>query len=239
MIFAQVIAELIDAGLSGDALKAACRRIEAAQASFSDAQVTPGALRQRRYMARKSVTNDVSDVTMTEPTYSSNNTTLSEIDSSKELELSESVTKASRKRHAYSDAFETFWKAYPVDAGMSKADAFKEFKLFGTDDQDAAIKSLPAFKAWIPKQGNTYRVIHACNFLKQRRFDGFAEEAAAQRLAEHQHSSQVYVQYGTEAGDAWERHYRMVQKKPPPRDSKGGWYFPTEYPETPAMRRTA
>lgn len=67
---AQVIAELVAAGLDGEALVDACRRIEASQASLNDAQVTPGALRQRRYIAKQkasqNVTNDVSDVTTKE-----------------------------------------------------------------------------------------------------------------------------------------------------------------------------
>lgn len=40
----------------------------------------------------------------------------------------------------------------------------------------------------------------------------------------------VYVSYGTEAGDAWERSYR-AKGRVPPRDSRGGYYFPSEYPE--------
>lgn len=79
---AQVIAELVMAGLEGDALIEACRRIEASHASLNDARVTPGALRQRRYIAKQkasqTVTNDVSDVTTEESPVVVDNTTISQ-----------------------------------------------------------------------------------------------------------------------------------------------------------------
>jgi hypothetical protein len=244
---AQVIEELVNAGVTGDALVRVVKAIE--QASLSDAHVrtasvTPGALRMRKLRETKALEREQAVTPCAQPekpTYSNNNTSLSEIDSSKERDMSESVTKASRRGARrcidYTDTFKTFWLAYPSDPGMSKADAFMEFQKFDADDQAKACKSLPAFKAWIPKQGKDYRTIHACNYLKQRRFDGFVEEAMAQETAQEQHSTQVYVQYGTDAGDAWERYYRTVLKKPPPRDNKGGWRFPTEYPEP--ERKTA
>lgn len=243
---AQVIAELIDAGLAGDALKAACRRIEDSQSVTNDVTVTPGALRQRRYVERHkaslSVTNDVTDVTMTKPTYISNNSSLSVIDSSKEKDMSESVTKASRgarRSIAYTDTFKTFWVDYPSDPGMSKADAFMEFQKFSDDDKAAAIRSLPAFKAWIPKQGKDYRVIHACNYLKQRRFDGFVEAAKA---IESIQTTKVWTAYGSPSGEAWEAWYKS-QGRIAPRDGRNGWWQESEWPpdvarETPAMRKT-
>lgn len=142
----------------------------------------------------------------------------------------ENCRKAPR-RISYPALFETFWLEYPRDDGMSKAEALKPWLKLSEDDQQKAVAALPAFKAWARAQPTDYRMIHACNYLIKRRFDGFVEKAKAMEAAAQQHSTQVYVQYGTPAGDAWEQEYRIKRKKPPPRDNKGGWWFPTEYPE--------
>jgi hypothetical protein len=148
----------------------------------------------------------------------------------REGEKEDSRRKAPR-RISYPPLFETFWLAYPKDDGMSKAEALQPWFKLSAEDQEKAIAAIPAFKEWIKTQNAEYRTLHACRYLSKRRFDGFVEKAAAMEAASQQHSTQVYVQYGTDAGDAWERHYRTVLKKPPPRDSKGGWRFPSEYPE--------
>lgn len=51
-------------------------------------------------------------------------------------------------------------------------------------------------------------------------------------------SSRVYVKYGTDAGDAWEAHYRAMGKVPP-RDQHGGWWFDSEYPPEIVQRGTS
>lgn len=63
---AAVIRELVAAGLTGDALVAACERIEGA--SVVNRPRSAGAIRQERYMNKKraSVINDVTDVTATD-----------------------------------------------------------------------------------------------------------------------------------------------------------------------------
>lgn len=78
-----------------------------------------------------------------------------------------------RKRGAYPDPFETFWSAYPTDPNMAKSEAFKAWKKLDADDQSKAIAAVKPFKDWVSKQRD-YRTLHACRFLSQRRFDGFA-----------------------------------------------------------------
>jgi len=131
---------------------------------------------------------------------------------------------------AYTPAFEAFWKAYPTDPGMSKFDAFKSWNKLDEADQKKALECIPAFKVWIGKQGKDYRTVHTATFLNQRRFEGFQTETEKVQAAVEASSHKVYVQYGTEAGDAWEMHYRNKLKKPPPRDAKNGWWFDSEYP---------
>jgi uncharacterized protein YdaU (DUF1376 family) len=74
---------------------------------------------------------------------------------------------------AYPPAFEEFWKAYPTDPGMPKKPAFERWAKLSEDDQLRALRSIPAFKAWIPKQGRDYRTVWASTYLSERRFEGF------------------------------------------------------------------
>jgi len=78
----------------------------------------------------------------------------------------------------YPDEFEAFWKAYPTDPGMSKAEAFKGWVKLDDEAQSQAIGAIPAFKAWCKRQGHEYRTLHAVNYLKQRRFEGLVVQSA-------------------------------------------------------------
>jgi hypothetical protein len=87
--------------------------------------------------------------------------------------------KASAKgKRNYPPAFEAFWRDYPTDALMSKSKAFEKWARLGADDRGAAHAAMPAFRAHCARD-LTYRPVHAERFLSQRRFDGFAEQAAA------------------------------------------------------------
>jgi hypothetical protein len=77
------------------------------------------------------------------------------------------------KRPSYPAPFEAFWKAYPKDPNMSKVEAFDEWKKLSPEDQEKATASLPNFKRYCAKDPD-YKIIHACRYLKKRRFDGFA-----------------------------------------------------------------
>jgi uncharacterized protein YdaU (DUF1376 family) len=44
-------------------------------------------------------------------------------------------------------------------------------------------------------------------------------------------NGRVWVKAGTEAFDAWDDWWRKHKGKSAPRDTKGGWYFETEYPQ--------
>jgi hypothetical protein len=87
-----------------------------------------------------------------------------------------SVPKPKRKRNSYTEAFEAFWKAYPTTPNMSKAEAFKEWLRLTEADQHAAIASLPAYRRDLAKE-EWRKPVYACRYLKQRRFEGFAQSA--------------------------------------------------------------
>ena len=149
------------------------------------------------------------------------------------------ISRKAPRRISYPPRYLVFWEGYPTDALMSKSEAFTEWQKLSSEDQEAAIASLPAFKAATAKLGPDHRVIHACRFLSKRRFDAFAEVAAKIHTATEAASSRVYVKYGTDAGDAWEDYHRQVLKRPPPRDQAGGWWFDTEYPPENVQRETS
>lgn len=83
------------------------------------------------------------------------------------------LEKPKRTKRAYSDDFEAFWRAYPTDPLMSKAEAGKAWARLSVEDRGSASSAVPAFRDRCAKDP-TYRPLHACRFLSQRRFEGFA-----------------------------------------------------------------
>lgn len=75
-----------------------------------------------------------------------------------------------RTRKSYPEDFEEFWSIYPTDRIMSKALAAKEWARLSPDDRRAATASIPGFLEYCRRQP-TYRAVHACRYLSQRRFD--------------------------------------------------------------------
>jgi hypothetical protein len=76
-----------------------------------------------------------------------------------------------RARLSYSSDFEEFWKEYPTDQNMSKAEAYAVWQKLDSDDRKQALESIPGFKAFCAKD-LTYRPIHANRYLSKRRFEG-------------------------------------------------------------------
>lgn len=140
------------------------------------------------------------------------------------LPVSEKRAKAKpvRKRQEYPDDFEAFWRAYPTDANMAKAEAFAEWKKIGGEDREIAIRSLPGFQAYCASRKD-YRPIHANRYLKFRRFEGHAETAAKT-------SELVFVAKDSPEGRAWWEHRLRTTGKYPPVDKNGGWRFSSRWP---------
>ena len=137
-----------------------------------------------------------------------------------------------RKRFDYPADFSQFWLAYPVDANMSKAEAHTEWKKLSADDRQTAIKSIPAFKDWLSKKApKDYRTIHACRYLKYRRFEGHNESA-------EKTATRVFYPIESDNYKAWDAHFRDVLHRggAPENDYKidgryqRGWTFETPWP---------
>lgn len=91
-----------------------------------------------------------------------------------DTDLSMPEPQPEKRKRTYPERFEAFWRDYPTDALMSKLKAFEQWKRLSPEDQDAAKRAIPGFKAHCSKN-TTYRPVHAERFLSQRRFDGFNE----------------------------------------------------------------
>jgi hypothetical protein len=102
------------------------------------------------------------------------------------------ATKKPKPNGTYSSEFqERFWEPYPRTRIMSKAEAWRAWQRLSPDDRAAACDALPEFKAFL-KSKPDHPAVHACRFLSQRRFEGFAagsdgasDEGALARLEEH------------------------------------------------------
>jgi hypothetical protein len=244
---AATIAKMKAAGMTAEAIVLALEcfvesETERNVARNSVTDVTPAAARMRRMRERKANENNVLDaekaasvevseriegVTERNNSVTSYNT-LSSLETALEEEKKETIVRSvTKKRNSYTAAFETFWAAFPTDAGMSKLEASKAWDKLSPEDQQAATASIPAFKVWVAQQGQTYRVVHAVRFLSQRRFDGFKPAVESTEAV----STRVYVKSGTDAFDAWDAFYKRTKGKLAPRDQRGGWYFETEYPQ--------
>ena len=128
-------------------------------------------------------------------------------------------------RTAYPADFEDFWKAYPTDALMSKKKAAAEWKRLSSDKRAAALASCPAFRAHCSATPD-YRPVHACRYLSEERFAGFA--ATQERVAA---TANTYIMAGAPGWDEWQAVRRT------PTDAKGGWWFPSQFPDD--QRRSA
>lgn len=253
MISADTIAILIDAGLGGETLKlvvAAIERDVTAARNMAVTErngvtrnvtvdVTPAALRMRRMRERKSNENNVLDVEktasvvgagrngVTSQGVTSDNIYSSSSSSEKEEKKDNIVRSVTRKRNSYAADFETFWTAFPTDPGMSKAVASQAWAKLTPEEREAATACIPAFKAWAAEQGETYRMLHACRYLSQRRFEGFKEKA--ERMKERA-ARGVYIQPASDEMHAWDGYLKRTTGRPSPRDSRGGWTHPTQWP---------
>lgn len=104
--------------------------------------------------------------------------------SSPETAVSGGKPKAlTKKRQSYPEAFEAAWKAYPTTANMSKAEGHKAWAKLDDEDRQKVAKAIPGFVAYC-KAHPDYPPIYFERFIRQRRFDGYAEVAGSSAPAE-------------------------------------------------------
>lgn len=125
--------------------------------------------------------------------------------------------KPAKRRISYPPKFLEFWSLYPTDALMSKAAAGKVFVTLTEEDQDAAIGSIPAFKAYCASHPD-YRPVHAVRYLTQRRYEGFNQ--AAKRV-----DSRIFVAKGTPAWEAIRLRRNVASMMETNYHGEHGWWF--------------
>lgn len=144
----------------------------------------------------------------------------------------EKVNSPKRKRVSYPSEFEDFWKAFPTDANMSKKEAFNEWTRLDPEDQQLAVISLEAF-AYYCRKNPDYRPVHACRYLKQRRFEGHIK--AVEEVREKSRPSFKFRR-GTPQYAAW-NDYRAARGQP--QIFKDEWFFTSEWPPGHPQREKA
>lgn len=80
----------------------------------------------------------------------------------------------SKKRQSYPETFEAAWKAYPTSPNMSKAEALSAWSKLDVDDQAKVAAAIPGFIAYC-KATPDYHPVYFDRFIRQRRFDGYAD----------------------------------------------------------------
>jgi uncharacterized protein YdaU (DUF1376 family) len=83
-----------------------------------------------------------------------------------------------RSKGGYPEDFERWWSDFPTDPLMSKKEAAVQWAKLSEEDRAKAQQAIRPFMDYIAKQ-TTYRPVHACRFLSQRRFDGFTPKTLA------------------------------------------------------------
>lgn len=111
-----------------------------------------------------------------------------------------------RKRISYPSDFEDFWKLYPTDPNMSKLKAYEKWKKLSADDRKSCSAGVPGFRKYC-FDNKSYRPVHACRFISERRFEGFAPSGGAQ-----DGQKTIAVRKGTPEWNAWVA-YRREQGK--------------------------
>lgn len=129
-------------------------------------------------------------------------------------------------REKETDEFEEWYQAYPLHKGRGAA--LRAYRKARTEAEREVL--LTAAKAFARKSAGKEQqfIAHPATWLNQDRW--LDEDLQPPKPQEPTSNGGVYVHYGTDQGDAWERDYRL-RGKIPPRDSRGGWYHPSEYPE--------
>jgi hypothetical protein len=149
------------------------------------------------------------------------------------VSVSSSVSDKRTEKEKITDEFQELYDAYPLHKGRGAAQ--RAHKTARTKAEHSVL--LNAIKAFAKKCAGTdpKYIPHPATWFNQDRW--LDEDLQPPKPQEPTSNGGVYVTYGTEPGDAWERDYRG-RGKIPPRDARGGWYHPSEYPEQNVKRET-
>lgn len=142
--------------------------------------------------------------------------------------ISRSVAEATRP---CADDFEEFWKAFPRRDGPNpRKPAEQKFNALVKTGVEPAVmiagaKQLASDEA---KRGNigTRFIPQSVTWLNQQRWS----DHAAAVFAADEPPPGFYAKFGSEEQDAWDAYGKTKSGKPYPRDGKGGWWHPAQWP---------
>ena len=129
------------------------------------------------------------------------------------------------------EGFDAFWKAYPKrDGNADRKGAVKAFEAARkrADGHEVITQAASRYATHCREKGKigTEFVKQARSWLNGDLWREWVPQEPVREISE----TRVYVQTGTDAMDAWDAVYKRTKGKMAPRDQRGGWYFPTEYP---------
>lgn len=135
--------------------------------------------------------------------------------------------------------FDEFWQERPRRKGDDPRKPAEDqfFRLVKSgEDPDAIIAGAKLARVAYASEGklNTEFVPQAVKWLRDRRYRDFAEAA---KPAEPFDDGNVYVT-SEEALSAWDAYGKATRGKTFPRDPRGGWRFPTQWPPGHVPRET-
>jgi hypothetical protein len=116
------------------------------------------------------------------------------------------------------------WAPYPRTPVMSKEQTWQAWRKASDADRAAIIAAIPRYAAWLRGRKPDHPVLNAATFIRERRFEGFAD---AERAVPPRG---FYA--AAESGQlaAWDAHMRTTRGRGLPRDGNGGWWVETEWP---------
>jgi uncharacterized protein YdaU (DUF1376 family) len=133
-------------------------------------------------------------------------------------------------RFAYPDDFEGFWKGYPTDSNMSKAEAFKAWQKLDESEKATCVATLSDYRLYCRSKPD-YRVLHAVRYITQKRFDGFKEQSDRNAKVLAERGPTIFVRHESPQWDAWNRYLKATSGRGAVYSSRtNGWEFPSEWP---------
>lgn len=145
-----------------------------------------------------------------------------------ERKNSRSVASATRPG---ADDFEEFWKSFPRRDGPNpRKPAEQKFCALVKTGVDPGVMIAGAKKLAADEgaRGNvgTRFIPQAVTWLNQQRW----ADHAAIAFVKNEEPPGFYAKFGSEEQDAWDAYGKAKNGKAYPRDSKGGWRHPTQWP---------
>ena len=244
--FAAIVAELQAAGLSGDNLVAAVKRIEATQIEVVDDAAERRRAYDRERKRKKAAEIPPESAEQKQPTEKANSTgippestgnpQMRDIDIYKTTNSNSSDKSTIPQRASYPPEFEELWTLFPRKVG--KDDAFRSWKkVRGRIEHDALKTAISKHAALVAGKEKQF-IPHPATWLNDGRWQDEELQPAPEPVT---HSGgKVWINYATPQGQAWEA-FLKGQGKIPTRDGRNGWWQPGEWPpdQTAAMKRTA